>query len=221
MFKNESINTGTYSSVIEQVLRIKLLLIITILLFCENIYSQKINNPFETLKEKREIVFGLDNRRTHLYQHNTVIYGVYSGIGFGKKLRFKIGINGTPFEVGNFVDGNGLIKRNRLFFASIGEEFDFYRYKKMGMTTYLQSGLGKNFYRQINADGIQVGNGQQIIIPIETGLHFGYELMPYLKLRTGFGWRFVAPITSKELSGYYLKLGLGFNLKKFVETRAK
>ena len=69
-------------------------------------YSQNITNPFESLKEKKEIVYGLDNRRTHIHQHNTVIYGLYAGIGFGKKLRVKIGINGTPFEVGKFVDEN-------------------------------------------------------------------------------------------------------------------
>ena len=56
-------------------------------------YSQIITNPFETLKEKKEIVYGLDNRRTHIHQQQTVIFGLYSGISFGKKLRLKIGIN--------------------------------------------------------------------------------------------------------------------------------
>jgi hypothetical protein len=183
-------------------------------------YSQNITNPFETLKKKREIVYGLDNRRTHIYQHHTVIYGLYTGISFGKKLRLKIGINGTPFEIGKFVDENGIIKKNRLFFANIGEEFDFYQYKKFGMTTYLQAGIGNNFYRQLNQNGIEVNKGKQLIIPIETGLHFSYDLLTYLKLKTGFGWRFVAPNHSRELSGYYVKLGLSFNLKKFNETRA-
>ena len=183
-------------------------------------YSQNITNPFETLKKKREIVYGLDNRRTHIYQHHTVIYGLYTGISFGKKLRFKIGINGTPFEIGKFVDQNGIIKKNRFFFASLGEEFDFYQYKKFGMTTYLQAGIGNNFYRQLNQNGIEVNKGKQLIIPIETGLHFSYDLLTYLKLKTGFGWRFVTPNHSSELSGYYVKLGLSFNLKKFNKTRA-
>jgi hypothetical protein len=182
-------------------------------------FSQNITNLFETLKQKREIVYGLDNRRTHIHEHNTVIYGLYSGIGFGKKLRFKIGINGTPFEVGKFVDENGILKKNRLLFASLGEEFDFYQYKKFGMTTYLQAGIGYNFYRQLTQSGTEINNGKQLIIPIETGLHFSYDLLTYLKLKTGFGWRFVAPKNSKELSGYYLKLGLSFNLKKFNESR--
>ncbi|MFN5416412.1 MAG: hypothetical protein ACK5B9_05100 [Flavobacteriia bacterium] len=183
-------------------------------------YSQNITNPFETLKKKREIVYGLENRRTHIYQHHTVIYGLYSGISFGKKLRFKIGINGTPFEIGKFVDENGIIKKNRLFFASLGEEFDFYQYEKFGMSTYLQAGIGNNLYRQLNQNGTEVDKGKQLIIPVETGLHFSYHLLTYLKLKSGFGWRFVAPNNSRELSGYYVKLGLSFNLKKFNETRS-
>lgn len=191
------------------------------MLIVVNCYSQNITNPFETFKKKREIVYGLDNRRTHIDRHHTVIYGLYSGISFGKKLRFKIGINGTPFEVGKFIDENGLLKKNRLIFISTGEEFDFYHYKRFGMTTYLQAGIGKNFYRQINQNEIEVKKGKQLIIPIETGLHCSYELLPYLKLRTGFGWRFVAPNNSRELSGYYLKLGLSFNLKIYNDTRAE
>lgn len=183
-------------------------------------YSQNITNPFETLKKEREIVYGLDNRRTHIYQHHTVIYGLYSGISFGKKLRIKIGINGTPFEIGKFVDENGIIKKNRLFFASVGEEFDFYQHKKISLTTYLQAGIGNNFYRHLNQNGTEVNKGEQLIIPIETGLHFSYDLLTYLKLKTGIGWRFVTPNNSRKLSGYYVKLGLSFNLKKFNETRA-
>jgi hypothetical protein len=198
----------------------KVILYTVAMLFFNKGYSQNITNPFQTLKEKKEIVYGLDNRRTHIHQQHTVIYGLYSGISFGKKLRFKIGINGTPFEVGKFIDDNGLLKKNRLFFASLGEEFDFYQYKKFGVTTYLQAGIGNNFYRQLNQNGIEVNKGKQLIIPIETGLHFNYDLLPYLKLRTGFGWRFVTPKNSSALSGYYLKLGLSFNLKKFKETRA-
>lgn len=201
-------------------IHLKFISSIVVLLIWAKGYSQNISNPIETLKKKREIVYGLDNRRTHIYQHHTVIYGLYSGISFGNKLRFKIGINGTPFEIGKFIDENGVIKKNRLFFASIGEEFDFYQYKTFGMTTYLQAGIGNNFYRQLNQNGTEVNKGKQLIIPIETGLHFSYDLLTYLKLKTGFGWRFVAPNNSRELSGYYVKIGLSFNLKTFNETKS-
>ena len=162
-------------------IRIKIIFIIIALLIIVRSYAQNITNPIETLKKKREIVYGLDNRRTDIHQHHTVIYGVFAGISYGKKLIFKIGINGTPFEVGKFVDENGILKKNRLLFATIGEEFDFYQYKKIVFTTYLQTGIGNNFYRNINQSGTEVYKGKELIIPIETGLHLSYERKPPLK----------------------------------------
>jgi len=100
-------------------IRVKVISFTVAMLILVKGYSQNIANPFETLKKKKEIVYGLDNRRTHIHQHHTVIYGLYSGISFGKKLRFKIGINGTPFEVGRFVDENGILKKNRGFFCQL------------------------------------------------------------------------------------------------------
>lgn len=184
-------------------------------------HAQNVTNPFKVLKSKKEIVYGFDNRRTNIYEHHTVIYGVYSGVGFGKKLRFKIGISGTPFEVGKFIDSNGDMKKNRLLFVNLGEEFDFFQYHKIGLTTYLQAGVGQNYYRIINANGTSVYKGKELIIPIETGLHFSYDFFTYLKLRAGWGWRFVAPFNSRNLNGYYIKLGLSFSLKKFNESNTK
>jgi hypothetical protein len=93
-----------------------------------------------------------------------------------ENLIFKIGINGTPFEIGKFVDENGIIKKNRLFFASLGEEFDFYQYKKFGMTTFLKAGIIINFYIQLNQNGTEVNKVKKLIIAIETGLYFSYDL---------------------------------------------
>lgn len=197
----------------------KSILFISILLLLTELtgYAQILNDPFESLKKKREFIYGLDNRRTHIKEHHSVIYGVYMGVGYGKKLRYKISISGTPFEVGKLVDENGILKRNRLLFFSMGEEFDFYEHNRFGMTTYLQAGIGNNFYRKLNENGVAIETGSELIIPIEVGLNFNYDLKPYLTVKSGFGWRFVLPEYSSGLNGYYLKLGLGFNIKKFLE----
>ncbi len=201
-------------------LRLKTTSLILVLLTLSKGYGQGIANPFLALKEKGEIIYGLDNRRTHIKRDQTVIYGLYLGFGFGKKLRYKLEVSGTPFEVGRVTDINGISTRSRLLFFSLGEEFDFYHFKKFGITTYLQAGVGNNFYKELDINGVEIKNGSELIIPIETGLHFSYELKSYLTLKTGFGWRFILPTYSKDLSGYYVKFGLGFNLKKFKDTKA-
>jgi len=182
--------------------------------------AQDISNPINSLNEKKEIIYGFDNRRTHIREDNTVIYGIYSGIGFGKKLRLKVGFNAAPFERGIFRDNRDLTKKNRFYFASLGQEYDFFQYKKFGMTVYLQAGIGKNYYREFSPQGDVVNEGNKLIIPIETGLHFGYYLNSYLRLKTGIGWRFVKPEESSDLSGYYFKVGLGFNLRKYQELHS-
>lgn len=181
--------------------------------------ASEIPNPLSMLKEKREFIYGIDNRRTQVQKHHTVIYGLYTGISFGKRLRFKIGVNGTPFEVGRHADNRGILTRNRFFFISLGEEFDFYQFKKLSFTSYLQAGYGVNYYRSLQTNGIEMLKNQEGILPFEAGLHCNYELCHYLKLRTGAGWRYVAPKHANDLGGYYIKLGLTFSLKKFKELR--
>jgi len=199
---------------------IRITLFIVLLKTVNLTYGQDISNPIESFNEEKEIIYGIDNRRTHIRKDNTVIYGVYTGIGFGEKLRLKIGFNAAPFERGIHKDERELTKKNRFFFASLGQEYDFFQYKKFGITAYLQAGLGKNYYREFSAKGDLVNEGSNIIIPMETGLHFGYYINSYLRLKSGIGWRFVKPDASADLSGYYFKVGLGFNLRKYQELHS-
>jgi hypothetical protein len=173
-------------------------------------------NPFQSFKEKREFIYGIDNRRTHVLGQSTMIYGAYLGVGFGKKLRFKVSLSGTPFEVGLSENEAGLIRRNRFYFFSIGEEFDIYTHNRFALTTYLQAGIGENQFRKTTTAGNFVSNGQHLIIPIEVGIHGNYYFYPWLALKLGGGWRFVPPAEANYLSGYYLKIALGFSTSEFL-----
>ena len=115
--------------------------------FLKNLYAQNWTNPLKPFDSKVEFIYGIDNRRTHIYQHNTLIYGLYTGISLEDKLRFKVGISGTPFERGRFIDEDGLLTRNRLVFLNLGEEFDYFIKDRFRLTSYVQGGLGYNYYR--------------------------------------------------------------------------
>lgn len=176
--------------------------------------AQKLSNPLHAIKESKEFIYGIDNRRTHIKAHSTLIYGAYIGIVMGDKLRFKIGVSGTPFERGKFIDEQGLLKKNRLIFANLGEEFDFLIINRFRLTTYFQSGIGYNHYRKINALGVETEKGKNLIIPLEAGIHANYDLLPWLRAKLGGGWRFVPPAYSYDLSGYYIKIGFSVKTKK-------
>lgn len=200
----------------EQLLRIIVLFIV--LLFPLFSKAQELSNPFQTLREKKEFICGIDNRRTHIHQQQTVIYGLYMGIDFGKKLRFKTGISATLFEKGKLIDEQGILKRNKLVFVNLGEEFDFMMINKFRFTTYFQAGIGHNFFRKIDTSLIEIQKGRDLIIPIEAGLHANYDILPWARVKAGGGWRFVLPAYSYDLSGYYIKIGISINSRKLLDA---
>ena len=167
----------------------------------EYAHAQYWTNPVKPFKSKKELIYGIDNRRTHIYQHNTLIYGLYAGIGLEDKLRFKVGISGTPFERGRFIDDDGLLTRNRLVFVNIGEEFDYFIKERFRLTSYVQGGFGYNYYRKLNDSEEETETGRSVIIPLEIGTHMNYDLNSWARLKLGGGWRFVLPETSSSLKG--------------------
>ncbi len=191
-------------------------LFLFVFLLASSIHGQVIENPMKSLRGERDFIYGLDNRRTHIKGQSTVIYGAYLGFGFEEKLRFKIGFSGTPFEVGKTEDAQGDITRHRLVFITIGEEFDFFIRNRFRTTTYIQAGAGLDYSRITYSNGGISEFNRNPIVPIEFGLHFNYDVYPWLRAKLGGGWRIVLPNDARELSGYYIKAGLGFSYKKFV-----
>ncbi len=199
--------------------------------FCLNLFfliSSSLNFLFpqinesdtsENINPERAIqwIYGFDNRRTHIQQQGTLIYGAYTGIGYRDKLRLKIGISGTPFEVGKMTDEFGNSYFNRMLFFNIGQEYDYLNWSRYRMTAYTQIGYGRNNFRIVNQDNTYE-SGSNRIIPLELGTHFNYFIYDWLALKVGGGWRFVFPTDINDLSGYYLKLALGMNLKKFYSS---
>jgi len=189
------------------------------LLSLHNLHCQGFSDPFQVVRNKPLFIYGIDNRRTHIHEQSTVIYGVYAGMGFGDRLRFKFGVAGTPFERGRLKDKMGNLTKHRLLFCTIGEEFDFFSINKFRFTTYVQGGIGYNYYRLIQASGIANNVARKIVYPLEMGLHSSYALKPWLALKLGAGWRFV--FQSNSLNGYYIKLGIGIKASELMKAFQK
>jgi hypothetical protein len=190
-------------------------MLLFVFLLTNSTHGQVIENPIKSLRGERDFIYGLDNRRTHIKGQSTVIYGVYMGFGFEDKLRFKVGISGTPFEVGRIEDVNGGITRHRMVFLTVGEEFDFFIRNRFRTTTYVQTGAGVDFSRIMFNNGVVSEIKPKPIVPVEFGLHFNYDIYPWLRAKLGGGWRVVLPNESRELSGYYIKAAFGFSFNKF------
>lgn len=191
---------------------------LVIFLFPFSLLSQEFINPFSKLKGEKEFIYGLDNRRTHIQRQSTLIYGAYLGISSGRNLRLKIGLSGTPFERGNSLDIDGLTQKNRFFYFNIGEEFDFFEIGRYSATAYFQMGYGVNQYRKENEIGETIERGKHNFVPIETGLHFNYDVFDWMRIKIGGGWRFVLPEKVNYLEGYYIKLGIGISTKRLYQA---
>ena len=181
-------------------------------------HAQHFINPFGNVKKEKELLYGFDNRRTHIQEQSVLIMGLYTGIGFGGVLRLKLGISGNPLEVGRLENEFGLTQKNRMLFLTIGEEFDFYINNRIRSTIYLQGGWGYNYYRMIDSEKIEVSREKQPIVPIELGLQGSYDIYSWLRFKLGAGWRFVLPSEADYLAGYYLKIGFSVNSKKLYQA---
>lgn len=177
-------------------------------------WTQHLNNPLTSFHDQKEFIIGIDNRITHINDRLGVIYGLYSGIGYGENLRLKFGLSGTPFEIGRVTEGKTSHRISRLLFGSIGQEFDFLTIGKFKLTTYVNAGYGAHFYRHIDSYEVQHSKGVEYILPLELGIHGRYQMTPLIAFKTGGGWRFVFPESANDLSNYYLKLTLVVNPKK-------
>jgi len=174
-------------------------------------FGQTFVNPFEVLKEKRRFIIGLDNRRTHIAGDPTLIYGVFAGVSYGGKIRLKLGVSGLPRPTEKLHNNVLSPYTSQLFFLSAGEEFDFFIHNRYRLTLYGQMGMGYNqlnFLQQLNSV-----SQTDFIVPVELGSYYGYDLFPWMRLKLGGGWRFVLSDQTHDLDGYFLKLGIGFDLR--------
>jgi hypothetical protein len=194
--------------------KIARMLVLLLMLTSNVLLSQQLNNPFASFHDHKEFIIGLDNRITHLNNKFGVIYGLYTGIGYGENLRLKFTVSGTPFEVGKHWPEKTTSEVGRILFASVGQEFDFLTVHKFKLITYVNGGFGYHFYRILDPEKSELNKGQEHIFPVETGLHVRYQISEIVAVKTGVGWRFVFPEHATNLSGYYIKLTGVVNPKK-------
>jgi hypothetical protein len=183
-----------------------------------SVRAQELRNPFELAKGERRFIYGLDNRRTHIDDASTSIYGAYCGIGFSqRRLRFKFGLNlSEMYREKPLV--NGTYQRNQMVFGSMGEEIDLFQYRKLRLISYINGGAGYELVRTFTEDGKRFGPFKRDwVFPLEPGLVLGYDIVPFLTLRLGGGWRMVfSDQAQNRLDGYFLKIGAQVHTREAI-----
>lgn len=189
-------------------------------IFCISIFFNSVNaQETENSTEKKDwrFIAAFDNRRTQIRNQHTLIYGGFIGIYHKDRYRYKFGIAGTPFKVGESIDEFNKIQRNRFYIFNLGHEADFLIINRFRMTSYLQLGVGENFYYSLDVNTENAKKeGKHIFVPLEIGTHFNYDVLKWLRFKIGGGWRFSLNHETRYLSGYYIKLGFAADMPKLL-----
>lgn len=168
-------------------------------------------NAFTFYESEARFTYGLNNRRTAFNHQNSTIFGLYAGVEWGDKLRHVVTINSTVFWIEQKNEA-GIPETFHLNYLGFAEEFDFLEYNKWLVTSYLHGGIGKRLLRTPQA---AVLNETHLwVMPLETGLQCSYNLLPWLRLIAGGGYRWIIRDEISGLNGVYYKASAAVNLKK-------
>ncbi len=168
-----------------------------------------------------ELIIKFDNRRTHINGDFTAIYGIITGLSIHHSTRIKLGINSTGFHAGRKDGGKQRNSVSRMFYYSIGGEYDLIDLPKITIIPFLKVGLGRHYYQVYDQDQVKLEDFSEKILPLEVGIYLSDHLNPWLDLKVGGGWRWVLLNSGDRLGNYFLKVGLGLHLKKLRIHRNK
>lgn len=184
--------------------------------FSTSAYGQEdVSKLKEVIQSEKQLILGIDNRRTHLNRDFVPIYGGYIGIQTEYKFRLKLGISGMPFEAGGTYSSDGRLTRSRMFYLNLGEEYDFFIREKFKLSAYGQVGLGRHYFKKYDLNNDLMLEGSENVVPLEVAVVSRYYLRSWLSLNTGFGWRWVFLNEQAQLNNYFFKLGVGVDITKF------
>lgn len=157
-----------------------------------------------------------NNRRTKIHEEMGTIYGVEVGLRFNDRLENSVGMSFTLKPLGQLDGQQSSYRQAQLLFITVGEEFEFLRYKRFAGITYVHGGYGWSYYTEYNAQEEMLRRGIDRIVPLELGLLATYDVIPWAYIKVGAGWRFEFLSKEEGLDGYFVKLGGGIRIKRFL-----
>lgn len=173
------------------------------------------------LKNEPKFYVSLHNRNTFLQAEPVHLYGLAGGVDFEQKLRLYMGIYGfgrqnvtTFYNDDRFVNDT-VTRRSSVWNLSVGAEYQFYHKDAISLSIPVQVGVGQLRYR---FEDVQTLHENYLAFPLEFGTNASYELIPWVLLKGGVGYRFMAG-RSKVLStsSPYYNLGLAILIGKVYE----
>lgn len=167
-------------------------------------------------KQEKSVTYGLNNRRTQLFDENGTIYGAYAGIQFGNNLKHVATINSNVFWIGSNTEHFPQASEVQLNFVGVSEEYIFWKRNQWSFNSYLHIGVGKARVRPVSAVIQETPYASQWVVPLEGGIQNQYDINKWLSVRGGVGYRYVFNSNDWPLHGMYAKIGVGVKFKELM-----
>lgn len=166
------------------------------------------------MEENPKFYLALHNRNTIVHAYTTKLYGLIGGVDYNKKFKIFVGLYGlsnqkkiTYLENPNFQYDTvyrSLATNN----ISIGAEYTYCSKNRIRFSLPVQIGIGNTTYKYSNNHNT-FKTEEYVSIPLETGTNAYYELINWIGLKGGVGYRVVlGPKKARQLSSPYYNLGV-------------
>jgi hypothetical protein len=165
---------------------------------------------------KPRFIFAFHNRNTFIQSDRTKLYGIAAGLDFNEKLNLTVGLYGFGRASETLLQNNINFTQDTVYRyinttnTSLGIEYDYYHKGRLSLSVPLQIGLGNVAYRYTQSDkSTDIRTDNYRVVPIEVGTNAYYELLPWIGLKGGIGYRLAAgPKESRRLTSPYYNLGI-------------
>ncbi len=154
-----------------------------------------------SLKQKPHLFGKFDTRNSFIDNSRAKIFGLKTGLNFGRRLYFGIGYNQLNPPSSDFdktiyiVNANAELEKTtamlRLFYISVHAEYVFYQTKHWELSMPLQFGIGQSYYKY-NQAGKRKVIEKDLNFIYEPAISIEYKFVKWAGIGADIGYRFMA-----------------------------
>lgn len=153
-----------------------------------------------SLKQKPHLFGKFDTRNSFIDNSRAKIFGLKTGLNFGRRLYFGIGYNQLNPPSQDFdktiliANANGELEKTnavlRLFYISVHAEYVFYQTKHWELSMPLQFGVGQTYYKY-NQLGKRKVIEKDLNFIYEPAVSVEYKIVKWAGVGVDVGYRFM------------------------------
>jgi hypothetical protein len=178
-------------------------------------------------KEKPRVFVGFHNRNTFIRSYQTKLYGIIGGLDYDQKVKIYVGLYGFGGQNRTLLVNDPDFATDSVYRSlstnnlSIALEYTYFNFKRLSLSMPIQAGFG-GVYLDYIGDNKLLKHTNNVIIPIEIGSNAYLELLDWIGLKGGVGYRLsVGNSEVTKLSSPYYNLGLAILVGELYRNISK